>query len=321
MSKTKSSSRVVVLVALAGNVAIAATKFVAAAVTGSSAMLSEGVHSLVDSTNEVLLLYGSARAARPPDESHPFGYGRELYFWAFMVALLVFAVGAGVSLYEGIHHLLHPEPIARPMVNYLVLGAAFLFEGTSWVVAWRAFRREKGALGWFEAFRRSKDPTTFTVLFEDSAALVGLLVAFAGVAASHLLRQPMYDGIASIAIGGVLAVTALLLARETKALLLGEAADPGVRAGILRIAGADPGLRSANGVLTVQMGPRQVVAALSAEFEDPLDTPQIEACVNRIETAIKAAHPSVQVLFVKPKTQATWEKRIAGLGDADIPAP
>ena len=232
------------------------------------------------------------------------------------------AVGAGVSVYEGIHHLRHPEPIARPLVNYLVLGAAFVFEGISWVVALAQFRREQGrGMGWFEAFRRSKDPTTFTVLFEDSAALVGLLIAFAGVTASHLLQQPVFDGIASIAIGGVLAVSALLLARETKALLLGEAADPGVHAGILRIAGADPGLRSANGVLTVQMGPQQVVAALSAEFEDHLDTPQIEACVNRIESAIKAAHPSVMGLFIKPQTQATWEKRIAGLSDADTPGP
>lgn len=317
----RSSSNVVVYVALAGNLAIAATKFVAASITGSSAMLSEGVHSLVDSVNEVLLLYGGARAERRPDETHPFGYGRELYFWAFIVALLVFALGAGVSIYEGIVHLRHPETISRPLLNYVVLGASFLFEGTSWVIALRHFRADKGQAGYFEAFRRSKDPTTFTVLFEDSAALIGLLIAFAGVTASHLLGRPEFDGIASIAIGGVLVVSSLLLARETKGLLLGESAHPHVRDDILRIAGDDMAVRSANGVLTVQMGPRQVVAALSAEFEDALTTPEIEACVQRIEDRIRATHPTVGAIFIKPQTGETWRRRIARLSSKDTPAP
>jgi cation diffusion facilitator family transporter len=315
------SSKLVVYAALAGNLAIAATKFVAAAVTGSSAMLSEAVHSLVDSTNEVLLLYGTARAAKAPDASHPFGYGRELYFWAFIVALLVLALGAGVSVYEGITHLRHPEPMTRPLVNYVVLGISMLFEGGTWLVALRAFRASKGKLGYFEAFRRSKNPTTFTVLFEDSAALVGLVIALAGVAASHLLQQPEFDGIASILIGCVLAASSLLLARETKALLLGEAADPHVRDDILRIASEDPAIRSANGLLTVQLGPEQVVAALSVEFEDALDTTRIEACVTRIEHAAKAAHPALSALFVKPQTQATWRQRMTALSDAGTPGP
>ena len=283
------SSRFVVYAALAGNLAIAATKFVAAAVTGSSAMLSEAVHSLVDSINEVLLLYGSARAAKAPDASHPFGYGRELYFWAFIVALLVLALGAGISVYEGIIHLQHPEAMTRPLVNYVVLAISILFEGTTWLVALRAFRAGKGSLGYFEAFRRSKNPTTFTVLFEDSAALVGLFIALAGVTASHLLQRPEFDGIASILIGCVLALSSLLLARETKALLLGESAHPHVRDDILRIASEDPAIRTANGVLTMQLGPEQVVAALSAEFEDDLTTTQIEACVRRIEHAARGA--------------------------------
>jgi cation diffusion facilitator family transporter len=315
------SSNLVVYAALAGNLAIATTKFVAAAITGSSAMLSEAVHSLVDSVNEVLLLYGNARAAKPPDASHPFGYGRELYFWAFIVALLVLALGAGISVYEGITHLQHPEPMTRPLVNYVVLAASFLFEGATWLIALRAFRASKGKLGYFEAFRRSKNPTTFTVLFEDSAALVGLLIAFAGVAASHLLQRPEFDGIASIAIGGVLAASSLLLARETKALLLGESAHPQVRDDILRIAADDSAIRSANGVLTVQLGPEQVIAALSAEFEDALTTTEIEACVHRIEHALKAAHPAVSALFVKPQTQATWRLRIANLSDEESPGP
>jgi cation diffusion facilitator family transporter len=314
-AKGKSGSKLVVYAALAGNLAIAITKFVAAAITGSSAMLSEGVHSLVDTTNEVLLLYGMSRAKKDPDRSHPFGYGRELYFWAFIVALLVFALGAGVSIYEGVAHLMHPEPMERPLVNYIVLLASMVFEGASWLLALRDFRSHKGDLGYFQAFRRSKDPTTFTVLFEDSAALLGLLIALAGVAAAQWLAMPRLDGVASIAIGIVLAISSLLLARETKGLLIGESAHPQVRDAILRIAGADADVRSANGVLTVQMGPDQVVAALSAEFRDGLDSNRIEACVNRIEAAIKQSHPVVSVLFVKPQTRAVWEGRTSGLDD------
>jgi cation diffusion facilitator family transporter len=312
----KSGSKLVVFAALGGNLAIAATKFVAAAITGSSAMLSEGVHSLVDTINEGLLLYGMARAGKPRDRSHPFGYGRELYFWAFIVALLVFALGAGVSVYEGISHLLHPEAMQRPLVNYIVLLVSMVFEGTSWLIALRDFRAHKGDLGYFQAFRRSKDPTTFTVLFEDSAALLGLVIAAAGVGASQWLAMPRLDGVASIAIGIVLAISSLLLARETKGLLLGEAAHPQVRDAILRIAGSDPDVRSANGVLTVQMGPEQVVAALSAEFRDGLDSDRIEACVNRIEAAIKQSHPVVSTLFVKPQAREVWDRRMSGLDDA-----
>lgn len=306
-----SSGHKVVLVALAGNVAVAITKFVAAGITGSSAMLSEGVHSLVDCSNELLMLHGMRRSHRAPDEAHPFGHGRELYFWAFIVALLVFALGAGVSVYEGVRHLRHPEPMVRPGVNYLVLGASIVFEGWSWIVAIRQFRRDKGALGWFEAFRQSKDPTTFTVLSEDTAALVGLVVALAGVALAQFTGNPMYDGAASIVIGVILAITAGLLARETKALLVGESAGRGVREDILRIAGADPDVRCANGVITQQFGPDTVVAALSADFHDHLDTPRIEQCIRRIESGVQHAHPEVVALFVKPQTAETWRQRMS----------
>jgi len=303
----------VVLVAFLGNLAISLTKFTAAAFTGSSAMLSEGVHSLVDTVNELLLMYGLKRAARPADVAHPFGYGRELYFWSFIVSLLVLALGAGVSLYEGVTHLLHPHRIERPLINYGVLLASAVFEGSSWWVAMKAFRKTKGDQGYFEAFRNSKDASTFTVLFEDTAALLGLLIAFVGVAGAHLLGDPRFDGIASLGIGAVLAVTSLLLARETKALLIGEPAHPHVREAILRIAEEDAGIRKANGVLTVQMGPNQIVAALSAEFEDALSTGEIETCVNRVESAIKCVHPEIGILFVKPQTPETWEKRSAAV--------
>ncbi|RAN81259.1 cation transporter [Bacillus sp. SRB_336] len=306
---SESGSRTVVYAALAGNLLIAIAKFVAAAFSGSSAMLSEGVHSLVDTVNELLLLYGLRRAAMPPDRTHPFGHGRELYFWSFIVALLVLAMGAGVSFYEGVMHIRQPEPVDHPLINYLVLAVSFVFEGGSWYVALREFRARKGRLGYFEAFRLSKDPTTFTVLLEDSAALLGLLVALAGLGSAQLLDMPELDGVASIGIACVLAVSASLLARETKGLLIGETAHPVVSEAILAIAAADDGVRCANGVLTVQMGPSQVVAALSAEFEDALTTPEIEACINRIEKQAKVAHPEIISLFVKPQTAETWRAR------------
>ncbi|HEV2622025.1 MAG TPA: cation diffusion facilitator family transporter [Frateuria sp.] len=313
-----SNPRRVVYAALAGNLAIAVAKFVAADFSGSSAMLSEGVHSLVDTANELLLLYGMHRASKPPDAIHPFGHGRELYFWSFIVALLVFALGAGVSLFEGVGHLHRPEPMSDPLINYLVLGVSMMFEGGSWYLAVREFRSVKGAMGYFEAFRKSKDPSTFTVLLEDSAALIGLLIAFAGVACAQALDMPRLDGAASIGIAVVLAVAAGLLARESKGLLIGEPAHPKLRDSLLEIAAADPGVGHVNGVLTVQMGPHTVVAALSAEFEDGLTTPQIEECINRIEQAIKSRHAEVTSLFIKPQTTETWRARRRAIERANL---
>ena len=313
MSET--SERRVVLAALAGNLCIAITKFGAAWWSGSSAMLSEGVHSLVDTINELLLLYGMRQARKAPDAAHPFGYGRELYFWSFVVALLVLTLGAGVAIWQGVHHVRDPESMRNPWVNYVVLVASLVFEGATWRVAFRRFRKSKGEQTWLEAFRSSKDASTFTVLLEDTAAVAGLAIAFAGVAAAQFLDAPVLDGAASIGIGLVLIVASVLLLGETKALLIGEAARPEVRADILRIAEADDGIRSANGVLTSHMGPRNIVAALSAEFEDHLDTRQIEACITRVEAAIKQAHPSVRVLFVKPQTPEKWAERMRSTTD------
>ena len=304
------SSRLVVYAALAGNLAVSVVKFIAAAITGSSAMLSEGVHSLVDTGNEVLLLYGMRRAAQPADASHPFGYGRELYFWSFIVALLVFALGAGVSLYEGVHHLRHPEPIERPMINYVVLLAAMAFEGASWWVAWREFKRARGEVDTLQAVRDSKDPTTFVVLFEDSAALLGLAIALAGVAASHLLGWAEADGIASILIGLVLAATAYFLAVETKGLLLGEPALPRVRRLILEAAQGERGIHAINGVITSQQGPHTVIAAVSVAFDDAMTAVQIEACIERIEAVLQRTAPDVVALFVKPQTPQAWAERL-----------
>jgi len=314
------SGQTSVYVALASNLAVAVTKFAAAAFTGSSAMLSEGVHSLVDTINELLLLYGIRRAARPADIKHPLGHGRELYFWSFIVALLVLVFGAAVACYQGINHILHPEPMRNAFANYIVLGASFIFEGYSWWVGLKAFRANQGNQGFFEAFRNSKDPTTFTVLFEDTAALLGLLIAAVGIAASQVWNAPWLDGAASIGIGVVLLVSSLLLARETKDLLIGEPARPHMREAILRIAADDRDVLHANGVLTVQLGPHQIVAALSIEFREELSTNQIEECVDRIEAAVKRAVPQVTSLFVKPQNAETWNARATRLS-AEPPEP
>ena len=307
------AARLSIYAALASNLAIAAIKFGAAALTGSSAMLSEGVHSVVDTTNELLLLYGLKRAARPADTNHPFGHGRELYFWSFMVALLVLALGAAVAFYQGFHRLVHPEPIRNLLVSYGVLAASFVFESVSWWLGLKAFRATKGTQTYLEAFRSSKDPSTFTVLFEDTAALLGLLIAAAGLLAADRLNAPWLDGAASLGIGLVLLVSSLLLAQETKGLLIGEPAHPHLRESILRIAEEDADIRRANGVLTVQMGAQQVVAALSVEFQDALNTTQIEHCVNRVEAAIRRTHSEVTTLFVKPQTADTWQRRVRRL--------
>jgi cation diffusion facilitator family transporter len=306
------SNKIVVYAALLGNLAIALVKFVAAYITNSSAMLSEAIHSVVDTLNEILLLHGMKKSQKRPDALHPFGYGRELYFWAFIVALMVFALGAIVSIYQGIQHIIHPEEMRDPMINYIVLGIAILCEGTSWFVALKAFRKHKGKMGYFEAFRRSKDPTTFTVLFEDTAALIGLFIALVGIFLAHQLNIPELDGAASILIGLVLAVSAWLLARETKGLLLGETADPKLRENVLLIAQEDIAVFSANGVLTEQIGAHQVIASLSLEFMDNLNSDEIEACVNRIEAQIKQIHPEIITLFVKPQTKAVWLERTQG---------
>jgi len=310
---SQSGSKKVIYAALIGNLLIAATKFVAAFFTGSSAMLSEGVHSLVDTGNGGLLLYGLHRAARPADRSHPLGHGRELYFWSFVVALLVFALGAGVSFYEGVIHILDPEPSTNPMVNYVVLGLSIVFEGSSWFVALKEFRASKGELGYFEAVRRSKDPSVFTVLFEDTAALIGLLIALVGIFCAELFDMPELDGVASIGISLVLATTAILLARETKGLLMGEPASPAIQKAVLEVVEADPSVQKANGVLTVHLGPRQIVVGLSIEFVDDQDVPAIEACVERIEARLKERVPEIVAVFVKPQGPASFRRQAAHL--------
>jgi cation diffusion facilitator family transporter len=299
--------------ALAGNLLVAGAKFAATAVTGSAAMLSEAVHSLVDTINELLLLYGIARSTRPADREHPLGYARELYFWSFVVALLIFALGAGVSAYQGIHRLLAPQAIERPVVIYIVLAASLLFEGGSWMVGTRAFRQTKRNLGWWEAFRRSKDPPAFIVVFEDSAAVLGILVAAAGTTAAILTGDSRWDGIASLLIAAILAGVALLLGQESKALLLGERADPNLSDAIIRIAAGMAGVCNANSIATVQLAPNNVIAYLSLDFFDYMRAPDIEHAVVELEKQIRATHPEVSALFVKPQSvQVAAERKRQG---------
>ncbi|MCP4571083.1 MAG: cation transporter [bacterium] len=294
-----SESRLVIYAALAGNFLIAVTKFVAAGMTGSSAMLSEGVHSLVDTGNQGLLLLGLKRAQRPADPDHPFGHGKEVYFWSFLVAILIFAVGAGVSIVEGIRHVLHPRHLENVGINYLVLGLSFVFEGAAWFMALKVFRRAKGRLGYFQAVRRSKDPTTFVVLFEDSAAMLGIIVAAAGIGLGQLTGWHWMDGAASVVIGLILAVTAWLLAVETKDLLIGESAAPEVVAAIRETVGARAEVVAVHEVLTLHMGPEFVLVNLSLDFDDDLDAAAVESATAAMVADIKRSQPLVKRVFIK----------------------
>lgn len=294
-------ANIVLYAALAANLGIAVAKFVAAAITGSSSMLTEGVHSMVDSGNQGLLLYGQRRAKRPPDAEHPFGYGRELYFWAFVVAILIFGLGAGVSIYEGWKHIAEPEHLRDPLVNYIVLAVAFALEGTSWGIALKEFAASKGEMGWWEAVRESKDPAGFIVLFEDSAALAGLLVAGIGIWASHAWGDPRIDGAASIAIGLILAAVAILLAREAKGLLIGERANPEVVTCVRTILGRQREIVRINHVRTIHTAPDRIFVAISADFEDDLSMGAGEALIERIEQELKAALPTLSSIYIRPE--------------------
>ncbi|HEY6893630.1 MAG TPA: cation diffusion facilitator family transporter [Rhodanobacteraceae bacterium] len=313
----RSESRTVVVIALVGNLCITVSKLGAAMLTGSAAMASEGVHSLADTTNELLLLYGLHRANAPPDRRHPFGHGREAYFWSFIVALLILIVGASVSFYQGASRLAHPEPLTHMFAIYIVLGISFVFEGVSWFSALTRIRRTKGTLSYYEAFRVSKDPGVFTVLLEDSAALLGLTAALIGAALTHATGRPEFDAGASIVNALLLCATSFLLARETKALLIGEPARAELQQSILEIAGKETCIVHTNGVVTVQLGPDQVFAGLSTEFRDNLSTIEIEQYVERVEAAIRDCHPEVVALYVKPQTHEVWEQRRRSLPSGD----
>jgi cation diffusion facilitator family transporter len=294
-----SGSKKVIFAALIGNTAISITKFIAASITGSSAMLSEGIHSLVDTGNQGLLLFGMKQAQKPPDEAFPFGHGKEIYFWSFVVAILIFAVGAGVSLYEGIHHMIHPEPIKNPMINYIVLGLAIIFEGGAWLFAFKEFNRTRGKLGYIEAVQRGKAPSLFVVLFEDSAAMLGLVVAMVGIFLAQLTGLAWFDGLASVIIGLILGGTAWWLAYETKGLLIGEAANVTVIQGIRGLTNEIPHINHINEVLTMHMGPDFILVNISADFDDNIKAGEIEKAIAQLDIKIKEQFPEVKRVFVE----------------------
>lgn len=302
-------NRKVLIAGLIGNILVAVTKFGAAAFTHSVAMLSEAVHSTVDTSNELLLLYGAYRAHRPPTAQHPLGYGRESYFWSFVVALLIFVIGAGVSVFQGVQHVLDPEPMESFVVNYAVLLLSACFEAGSWWTAYKEFRRRKGTRGYLQAAVETKDPSTVMVFFEDSAALVGIAIALLGTAAAQYYDEPVFDGVASIAIGVLLAVMAAFLARENKRLLIGEGASPQLVRSVKEIASDTKGVDHFNGMLSFQIGPREVVVALSLDFTPELRARELQAIVDRLETRIREAHPEIILVLIKPQAPSSYAKR------------
>jgi len=308
LSAPTTSTRTLV-VALLANLGIAVSKFFAAWITGSSAMLTEGVHSVVDSTNQLLLMWGRRAAKRPPDKLHPFGYGRELYFWSFVVAVLVFSLGAGVSVYEGIIHIAHPEPAVSPVIAYAVLLVAFLLEGWSTLEAFNDFKKAKGRTGWFKAIRTSKDPPAFIVLLENGAAMAGIVAAAVGLLLSQLTHNPFYDGAASVVIGIILGFTALLLAYESKGLLIGESADPVLVEHLRDLACDQPGVVGVGDVLTLHSSPDQVTVMMNVDFRDSILAGEVERVVCKIEDEARERWPQVKRLFVRPMQGAAALRR------------
>ncbi len=299
----QSSRKLVIYAALVGNTLIAITKFLAAYFTSSSAMFSEGIHALVDTGNQVLLLYGLKRSQLPASERFPFGHGKEIYFWSFVVAIMIFAVGAGVSIYEGIHRLYDPSQVQNFIINYTVLGFAIIFEGFAWYFAFREFSRSRGEWGYFEAVHKGKDPTMFVVLFEDTAAMMGLLVALSANILSQLTGLYVFDAAASIIIGLILAVTAVWLAYETKSLLIGERANTHVVDGIRQLATDFSKIDHLNEVLTMHMGPDFILVNISVGFVEPITGEEIETTVAKLDNAIKNRFSNVKRIFIEAESR------------------
>lgn len=297
----KSESRTAIFAAIAGNLAIAATKLVAAYFTGSSAMVSEGIHSIVDTGNGALLLLGLRQSKKPADANHPFGHGKELYFWSLIVAILIFALGGGMSVYEGIIHISHPHA-TNPTWNYVVLGFAIVFESISFYFAYRAFKTELKGESILQTIRASKDPTTFTVLFEDTAALLGLVVALVGIFLGDVLDNPYFDGAASIVIGLILGTVAAFLAFETKGLLIGEGVSPETLASIRSIVKGDESVDQVRKSLTMHFGPNEVLLALEVRFKRHMRAAQIAEAINSLEAKIRAMHPEIRHIFIEAKS-------------------
>jgi cation diffusion facilitator family transporter len=295
--RKKSESHFAIYAAIAGNIAIAITKFVAAAFTGSAAMLSEAIHSVVDTGNGGLILLGVHKSRKPPDSDHPFGHGHELYFWTLVVGVLVFAVGGGMSTYEGILHMLHPTLPENPAWSYATLGIAVVFEGTTWLFGWKAFAAERGRRGVLQTIHETKDPTSFTVLLEDSAALLGLVFAFLGIFFGRVFELPYLDGLASVCIGLLLCGVAVLMVYESKGLLIGEGLDPESLKSIRRLVKADPAVERVKHMHTKYLGAHEVLLTIELSFDSKLSVGEMRQGIRRLVTAIQSEHPDVKQVF------------------------
>lgn len=299
MSMASHTSKVPIYGAIAANLAIAVAKFIAAAFSGSSAMISEGIHSVVDTGNGCLLLLGIHKSKKPADDSHPFGHGKELYFWSLIVAILIFSIGGGMSFYKGLSHINNPVALTDPFWSYIVLGMAFVFESVALYLAVKNFKKFKGDRSYLKAIKLSKDPGSFAVILEDTAALLGLAVAFAGLFLAHYFQNPVYDAYASIIIGVILAMIAVLLAVESKGLLIGEGADPEMAKSITDLATADPAVKSTRRPLTMYFGPHEVLLALDITFKKDQSSKNLEDAVIRLEKSIRTKHPIIKRIFIE----------------------
>jgi len=287
--------------ALAANLLIAVTKFIAGAFTNSSSMISEGIHSTVDTTNQILLLYGIRRSKKAPDESHPFGYGKELYFWSFVVSILIFGLGGALSVYQGILHIIEPEVMKDPFWNYIVLILSLIFEGTSLIISIREFNKTRNGVRWWDAIIKSKDPSSFLVVFEDGAAVAGLTVVMILMGISHSFGIPELDGVASIIVGLILVFVSLILARESRSLLMGEGIAPETREKIMKLAAQDIAVVRTKNILSTYQSPEEIVLVLIIDFEDHLDTEEITEAVQRIRKTVKSAFPLVRYVIIQPE--------------------
>lgn len=287
--------------AVAANLAIAAIKFAVAALTGSSAMASEGLHSLVDTGNGVLLLVGARLSQRPPTVEHPFGHGKELYFWGLIVAVLIFGLGGGASVYEGIVHVRSPEPVEDPLWAYVTLGVSAVFEGISFGVALRVCLTQSGKTPFWQALRQSKDPMVYTVLAEDFAALLGLAVAGLGIWLSHHFQMPVFDGGASIVIGLLLAAVASFLVGQSRGLLTGEGLQLKTARDVRTLAMTHADVKAVGPIRSMYIGSSEVLAAMAIEFKDDADVPRIEATIESIEQAVRSAFPKITRIYIEPR--------------------
>ena len=293
-----------IIAAVAANIAIGIVKFIAAFISGSSAMISEGIHSIVDSGNGLLILFGMKRAERKPDLAHPFGYSMELYFWTLVVAVMIFALGGGVSIYEGVHRIASITPettLGNPTLNYIIIAISAVIEGISLSVALREFNAARGETKPLRFIREAKDPSLFTVVLEDSAALTGLLLAFLGTLLGHLTGNPYYDGAASVLIGLLLAIVAVILLRETKGLLIGEGLKPDELVKVARIVTADPRVRSCGRILSLYLGPQDLLLTIDVTFDEQADRDSIDEAIDGIEREIVRAFPQTTRIFIEPE--------------------